>query len=371
MAAEPIRKKRALIFPGFRIGTLTGMGKGLAAAFPGEAGAVFDEVDDILGFELSSLMFNGPEDKLKLLENRLPAVFALNMAIMRVLESRAKTLGVWKDLKDSIDGYVGHSFGEYAALCVAGSIDFKKTVQLMRDNGRSMDRDQRMQDGAMAIVFGTEKTPVIPSEFAKKIADEAALRATARTGKAQFCMVVNDNAPNQAVFSGHKEAIAEIKRIAIEQKLGVKAFNYGVPAHSQSFMGDAVKALRGFVRQLEVRRPTVPFISGCTAQVESNPARIRKLMSQNIAEPVIWQDTVRYMIDRGVTEFIECGDQLCMTIASIGERSASSLKIFALNTAESFDDFLRSLLPEPTAEMGHEAHARTGSGLGLAAKAAM
>jgi len=338
-AEQPI--KRALIFPGFRIGKLTGMGKDLAEAFPNEAGAVFAKVDGALGFKLSTLMFEGPEEKLKLLENRLPAMFALNMVLMSVIESRARGLGVWDALKNSFVGYAGHSFGEYSALCAGGSIDFDKTVLMMRDSGRSMDRDLLMQSGAMAIIFSGDP---IPPETAREIADVAAAQATAETGKEKLCVIVNDNAPNQIVLSGHKEAIEHVKEIAARYELIGRKFNENVPAHSP-LMRNGVKILRGHVAKLQVKVPGVPFISGCTAQFENSPRDIRRMMAENVAVPVMWQDTLRFLGDQGVTQVIECGDQLS-SFVSVAEPRISAVP---LKSPAQIDDFLKSLIEPGTA----------------------
>ena len=182
----------AFTFPG-QGSQAVGMGKALADTFP-EARAVFQEVDDALGESLSDVMWNGPEEGLTLTANAQPALMAVSLAAMRVLEARGL------DLKASVSHVAGHSLGEYSALAAAGSLSVGDAACLLRIRGRAMQEAVPVGKGAMAALLGLDM------ETAGEVATEAA--------QGEVCEVANDNAPGQVVVSGHKAAIERAVDIA-------------------------------------------------------------------------------------------------------------------------------------------------------------
>src|SRR6185312_15888596 len=178
--AEDTMTIRAFTFPGQGSQTV-GMGKELAAVFP-EARAVFDEVDAALGQKLSALMFDGPDDTLRLTENAQPALMAVSLAVVRVLASRGVSL------KEHAAYVAGHSLGEYSALCAAGAFTLADTARLLRIRGQAMQQAVPVGQGAMAAILGLD-LPTVE-------------RAAADASDGEVCAVANDNAPGQVVISG-------------------------------------------------------------------------------------------------------------------------------------------------------------------------
>src|SRR6218665_3448146 len=176
--------KRAFTFPG-QGSQAVGMGKELAEAYP-EARAVFDEVDAALGQKLSQIMFEGPAETLRLTENAQPALMAVSMAVVRVLEAKGVSVGKHADF------VAGHSLGEYSALCAAGVFSIADAARLLRIRGKAMQQAVPVGQGAMAAILGLDL--------------EAVLRAVNDASDGEVCGVANDNAPGQVVISGHVAA---------------------------------------------------------------------------------------------------------------------------------------------------------------------
>ncbi|MBU1305248.1 MAG: ACP S-malonyltransferase, partial [Alphaproteobacteria bacterium] len=184
--------KRAFTFPG-QGSQAVGMGKDLADAFP-EARAVFAEVDDALDQKLSAIMFEGPDDLLRLTENAQPALMAVSLAVVRVLEARGIRLG------DHAAFVAGHSLGEYSALCAAGTFTVADAARLLKTRGQAMQKAVPVGHGAMAALLGLDL------DTARAVAQEA--------GQGEVCEVANDNAPGQVVISGATAAVERALEIA-------------------------------------------------------------------------------------------------------------------------------------------------------------
>jgi [acyl-carrier-protein] S-malonyltransferase len=276
----------AYVFPG-QGSQAVGMGKALAETFP-VARRVFDEVDEALGDKLTTLMWEGPAETLTLTENTQPALVAVSLAAMRVLESEA---GV--DLKRDAKFVAGHSVGEYAALAAAGSVSIADAVRLVRIRGRAMQRAVPVGMGAMAALLGVD------FEQAAAIAAEAA--------QGELVQAANDNGGGQVVVSGHKTAVE--RAVEIAKAKGVRRamlLPVSAPFHS-ALMQPAAEVMAEALGKVTIDTPAVPLIANVTAAPVTDPAQIRRGLVEQVTGTVRWRESVAFMAAAGVTHFYEVG----------------------------------------------------------------
>jgi [acyl-carrier-protein] S-malonyltransferase len=278
--------KRAFTFPG-QGSQAVGMGKDLAAAFP-EARAVFDEVDAALGQKLSEVMFEGPDETLRLTANAQPALMAVSLAVVRVLESKGVRVA------DAAAYVAGHSLGEYSALCAAGVISVADAAKLLRIRGEAMQEAVPVGQGAMAAILGLDL--------------ETVLRAANDAEQGEVCGVANDNAPGQVVISGHAGAVA--RAIELLKAAGAKRalpLPVSAPFHC-ALMRPAADAMEHALGQVEFKAPAVPVVVNVTARPTSDPAAIKAHLVEQVTGMVRWTESVKWLAgEGGVTELYELG----------------------------------------------------------------
>ncbi|WP_421594697.1 ACP S-malonyltransferase [Shinella sp. M27] len=310
----------AFTFPG-QGSQAVGMGKDLADAFP-EARAVFAEVDDALGQKLSAIMFDGPEDTLTLTANAQPALMAVSIAVMRVLEARGLSL------KDKISYVAGHSLGEYSALCAAGTFSLADTARLLRIRGNAMQSAVPVGEGAMAAIIGLEQADV------EAICQEAS--------KGGSCQIANDNGGGQLVISGSKPAVEVAARLATEK--GAKRalmLSVSAPFHS-ALMAPAADAMREALAAVEAKAPIVPVVANVRAAPVSDPQEIVRLLVEQVTGQVRWRETVEWFGKNGVTTLYEVGSGKVLT--GLARRIDKSVTGIAINTPTDIDSALAALL---------------------------
>jgi [acyl-carrier-protein] S-malonyltransferase len=275
----------AFIFPG-QGSQAVGMGADLAKAYPA-ARAVFDEVDEALGQDLSRLMWEGPEDKLTLTENAQPALMAVSLAAIQVLSTK----GV--KLKDRVAYVAGHSLGEYSALAAAGALSLADTARLLKTRGRAMQEAVPVGQGAMAALLGADL------DKAQELANAAA--------QGQVCEAANDNAPGQVVISGAKEAIE--RAIALAPKFGARRavlLPVSAPFHC-ALMKPAAEVMRGALQDVEIKTPVVPLIANVLASPISDPRSIRARLVEQVTGMVRWRETMLFLKANGASTVYEIG----------------------------------------------------------------
>jgi [acyl-carrier-protein] S-malonyltransferase len=282
----------AFVFPG-QGSQAVGMGKALAEAFP-QARAVFDEVDAALGEKLSTTMWEGPADKLTLTENAQPALMAVSLATMRVLQAEA---GV--DLKRDAKYVAGHSLGEYSALAAAGALTVSDTAKLLRVRGRAMQQAVPVGTGAMAALLGLELDAAIA------VANEAA--------QGEVCQAANDNGGGQVVVSGHKSAVERAVEIA-KSKGARRAMMLQVsaPFHC-ALMKPAADAMAEALGKTDMKSPVVPVVANVLAKPISDPQDIVRRLVEQVTGTVRWRECVMFMAGAGVTTFYEIGSGKVLT----------------------------------------------------------
>jgi [acyl-carrier-protein] S-malonyltransferase len=312
--------KRAFTFPG-QGSQAVGMGRDLAATFP-EARAVFDEVDAALGQKLSTLMFEGPEETLRLTENAQPALMAVSLAVVRVLAARGATV-------EKLADYVaGHSLGEYSALCAAGALGLADTARLLKLRGQAMQTAVPVGKGAMAAILGL---------------DMAAVRsAVAEAASAGVCAVANDNAPGQVVISGEVAAVERASALAKEA--GAKRalpLPVSAPFHC-ILMSPAADAMAEALRTVEITAPVVPLVANVTARPIRDPAEILVRLVEQVTAMVRWTESVGWLVgEGGVTELVELGAGKVLT--GLAKRIAPDAAAVSIGTPADVDAFLASL----------------------------
>ncbi len=277
---------RAFVFPG-QGSQAVGMGKELAEAFPA-AREVFEEIDDALSQGLSRLMFEGPVDDLTLTENAQPALMAVSLAVVRVLEAEAGL-----DLAKHAAFVAGHSLGEYSALAAAGAFSIADTARLLKLRGRAMQAAVPVGEGAMAALLGVD-LPV-----AEEIAAEAA--------QGEVCAPANDNAPGQVVLSGHAAAIDRATEIAPDKGARrAMRLQVSAPFHC-SLMQPAADAMAEALAKTMPKMPVVPLVANVTASQVSDPDAIRDRLVEQVTAMVRWREGCLYMQSQGVDSLVELG----------------------------------------------------------------
>lgn len=263
------------------------MGKALADAFA-PARAVFEEVDAALGERLTSIMWEGPAETLTLTENAQPALMAVSLAAMRVLEAHA---GV--DLARAARFVAGHSLGEYSALAAAGALTVADTARLLRLRGRAMQKAVPVGTGAMAALLGLD------FEQAAAVAAEAA--------QGQVCQAANDNGGGQVVVSGDRGAVERAVEIAKEKGARrATMLPVSAPFHC-ALMQPAADAMAEALTSVAVRPPVVPVVANAFVKPLSDPSEIVRALVAQVTGTVRWRESIAFMSAAGVTMFYEVG----------------------------------------------------------------
>lgn len=311
---------RAFIFPG-QGSQFPGMGKDLADAFP-EARHLFEEVDDALDQKLSKIIFEGPESDLNLTENTQPALMAVSMAVMRVLEKQG---GI--KLDQSAAFVAGHSLGEYSALTAAGAFDVATTARLLRLRGQAMQKAVPVGIGAMAAILGLD------FEDVKAIAAAASV--------SEICDAANDNSPGQVVVSGHKAAVEAAMALATER--GAKRallLPVSAPFHCR-LMEPAAETMAEALAKTDIMTPIVPVVANVTAMAVSDPLQIRELLVQQITGVVRWRESVQWMKTQGVADMVEIGAG--KVLAGLVKRIEPDVATTSICTPQQIDALIESL----------------------------
>jgi len=278
----------AFLFPG-QGSQAIGMGRDLYDTYP-EARALYDEADAILGFPLSQLCFTGPKDALDDTINTQPALLTTSIAALRALEQNAK-----QERTIAPAFVAGHSLGEYSALVAAGALEFAEGVRLVRERGRLMKEAGEKQPGMMAAVIGL---------------DDAVVQDMCREHGVQ---VANYNCPGQVVISGTKEGIEAVSRLAKERGAKmVTPLAVSIASHS-ALMASATQRFGRAVAATRFSPARVPVIANITARPISEVAEIQRELTEQLTASVQWARSIQYMLQQGVTTFVEIGPGKVLT----------------------------------------------------------
>ncbi len=310
----------AFIFPG-QGSQKVGMGMELARHF-GSARRVFDEVDDALGRRLSAIIEDGPEEELTLTENTQPALMAVSMAVVRVLEEDFDIR-----LADHGKFVAGHSLGEYSALCAAGAFTLDRTAKLLQTRGRAMQGAVPPGVGGMTAILGLDLSEV------EAVAAEAA--------HGEVCEVANDNAQGQVVLSGHAGAIERAETLAKERgaKRAVR-LNVSAPFHC-SLMQKAAEAMSWALGEASEYPPAIPVVANVTARPETSAGDIVTNLVHQVTGRVRWRESMAFMHGEGVELFVELGAGKVLT--GLVRRNAPGAEGMAVETPADVEKLVERL----------------------------
>ena len=311
---------RAFVFPG-QGSQAVGMGADLAAAFA-TARDVFGEVDEALKQNLSKLMREGPESELVLTENAQPALMAVSLAVVRILEKDGG-----KPLPVMASHVAGHSLGEYSALAAAGSLKVADAARLLKLRGQSMQKAVPVGVGAMAALLGIELEP--------------AMAACVEAALGEVVAVANDNGGGQVVVSGHKDAVE--RAIEAAKARGCKRgmlLPVSAPFHC-SLMQPAADAMKTALEEVTLMPPRVPLVANVLASEISDPAAIKQRLVEQVTGLVRWRESVQYMKSKGVEVLVECGTG--KVLSGLVKRIDKDMTGMALNGPNDIEAFLKTV----------------------------
>ena len=303
----------AFTFPG-QGSQAVGMGKALGATYP-EARAVFDEVDEALGQKLSSVMWEGPAEVLTLTENAQPALMAVSLAVIRVLQAK----GI--NPQTNVAYVAGHSLGEYSALAAAGALTLSDAARLLRIRGSAMQKAVAVGVGAMAALIGPDLAA------ASKIASEAAA--------GQVCDVANDNGAGQVVVSGDRAAVERAVELAKAQ--GAKRailLPVSAPFHC-ALMRPAAKTMQDALRAVKFVSPVVPLVANVVAGPISDPDEIRRSLVEQVTSMVRWRESISFLADSGVDLYVEIGSG--KVLSGLAKRIVSGAETLTIGAPDDID----------------------------------
>ncbi|WP_438446789.1 ACP S-malonyltransferase [Gorillibacterium sp. sgz5001074] len=304
--------KIAFVFPG-QGAQAVGMGKDVYDSHEG-ARRVYDEADAALGFKLTDIVFGGPEETLKMTAYTQPALLTTSLALYEAFRMK----GVQPD-------YVaGHSLGEYSALAVAGVLSYEDAVRTVRARGELMEQAVPGGQGAMAAVLGAERGAL--AELCAKI-----------SGTVGAVELANVNCPGQIVVSGTKEGVQAV--VEMGKEIGAKRvipLEVSGPFHS-SLMKPAAEKLGGVLEGLAMKTASVPVVANVHARPVTEPEEIRRLLVEQVYSPVLWEDTVAWLIAQGVDTFVEIGSG--SVLAGLIKKVDKTVKVISVNSKDAVEGF--------------------------------
>ena len=310
----------AFVFPG-QGSQAVGMGRALAAAFP-VARETFEEVDDALGQRLGRLMAEGPDSELTLTENAQPALMAVSLAVIRVLEREGGL-----DLKRHAAVVAGHSLGEYSALAAVRAFSLADAARLLKRRGLAMQRAVPVGAGAMAALMGLD------IDAARAVAAEAA--------QGEVCAVANDNGAGQVVVSGNKAAVERAAEAATAR--GAKRaimLPVSAPFHC-ALMEPAAREMEEALAAVRLAEPLLPLIANVTAAAVSNPDEIRRLLVEQVTGMVRWRESVLAMKQQGVHDLVEVGAG--RVLSGLAKRIDRDFVVSSLGAPAEIEAFVKTL----------------------------
>ncbi|AHA28228.1 ACP S-malonyltransferase [Candidatus Liberibacter americanus] len=309
-----------LTFPG-QGSQILGMGYELYKAFP-EARLVFEEVDHALDHKLSDIMWNGPQEDLTATHNAQPALTAVSMALIRIMEKGGLCID------KHIDYVAGHSLGEYTALCAARAFSLADTIRLVRERGKSMQESVPEGLGGMAAIIGLDVSVV------ENICDHAS-----RIGA---CQIANDNGGNQLVISGLKDAVKWAADSCLEKGASRAVFlNVSAPFHS-SLMSPAAEVMERMLSVINKSDPIVPILPNVCASPFSDIDKISKFLVRQVTGRVRWRETIQWLLDHGATSIYEVGSGKVLT--GLAKRIDRSISAVSISSIEDIDKALRFII---------------------------
>ena len=320
----------AYVFPG-QGSQYVGMGQDLHDAYP-EAREVFQEADDVLGFHISKICFEGPEDALRDTANAQPAILTMTVACLRALESHL-------DAALEVPRFLaGHSLGLFSALFHSKALDFGRALKLVRERGEQMSVAGRLTEGGMAAIIGLDDDTV--SGICQEVRQEG--ESLVVEGDSQYggVWVANQNCPGQVVISGERQAVQAASDLAAERGAKkVVQLAVSIPSHCP-LMIPAVEGLSEWISELEIREPSIPVIGNVTGRPLRTAEEIKEELVMQLVSPVQWTQSVQYMLAQGVDSFVEIGPR--RVLRSLIRRIDRSARVIGIESTPTLQAFVES-----------------------------
>ena len=300
---------KAILFPG-QGSQVVGMGSEFYNNFS-SVKEIFNSADEKLKFKLSKIILEGPEDQLKLTQNTQPAILTVSYAIFKILKEE------FNYNFENTKYFAGHSLGEYSALLCAGSLSFEDALYLLFERGKSMQEAVPVGKGGMLAVLGSENEEI--EDCIKKIKSKG------------VCEIANDNAPGQIIVSGNIELIQELQNILKENKKKSIILPVSAPFHC-SLMNAAATNMKSKIENVNFTKPNYEIIANVTASPTNDPVEIKKLLVEQIYSKVRWRESILYMANQNITEYLEIGPGKVLT--GLVKRILPSANSSSINSIE-------------------------------------
>ena len=300
---------KAILFPG-QGSQVVGMGSEFYNNFS-SVKEIFNSADEKLKFKLSKVILEGPEDQLKLTQNTQPAILTVSYAIFKILKEE------FNYNFENTKYFAGHSLGEYSALLCAGSLSFEDALYLLFERGKSMQEAVPVGKGGMLAVLGSENEEI--EDCIKKIKSKG------------ICEIANDNAPGQIIVSGNIELIQELQNILKENKKKSIILPVSAPFHC-SLMNAAATNMKSKIENVNFTKPNYEIITNVSASPTNDPVEIKKLLVEQIYSKVRWRESILYMANQNITEYLEIGPGKVLT--GLVKRILPSANSSSINSIE-------------------------------------
>ncbi len=318
------KENTALVFPG-QGSQFIGMGYGLYQNSVA-AKEVFQLVDEVLGYNLSNIIFNGDIAELTKTENAQPALMAVSLAVIRVLEQDFSL-----PVHNIASLVAGHSLGEYSALASTKSISIKEATNLLKIRGNAMAKCGLENNGAMAAVIGAEVELVLDLTKKASVADN---------GIVELCQIANDNSSGQIVISGHRSAIE--RAVAIAKDLGIRKviiLPVSGAFHSE-LMNNASDIMANALKEVNFNNPSVPVVANVTANIVADNLAISQLLTKQVTSSVRWRETMIFMQDNNIENIVEIGAG--KVLCGLATRTNPDFKTFPLLEMSEIESFCKN-----------------------------
>ena len=300
---------KAILFPG-QGSQYVGMGSDFYEKFD-LVKEIFKKVDQTLGYSLSNIILNGPDEKLKLTQNTQPAIMTVGVSIFKVLNEE------FNFKLNNSNFFAGHSLGEYTALVCAGSISLERATYLLHERGKSMQNAVPAGEGAMIAILG-----MTIDEVEKEIS---------LLPKEEVCEIANDNSNSQVVVSGNKKIIEILKNKLKEKKKKGIILPVSAPFHC-SLMKNAAESMKDKIEKTSFLKPNPNIISNVTAKEEHDINKIKPLLIDQITSRVRWRESINFMINNNIRDFIEIGPG--KVLSGLVKKISSDVNIININSLE-------------------------------------
>ena len=300
---------KAILFPG-QGSQIVGMGSEFYNNFS-SVKEIFKSADEKLNFKLSKIILEGPEDQLKLTQNTQPAILTVSYAIFKILKEE------FNYNFENTKYFAGHSLGEYSALLCAGSLSFEDALYLLFERGKSMQEAVPVGKGGMLAVLGSENEEI--EDCIKKIKSKG------------VCEIANDNAPGQIIVSGNIELIQELQNTLKENKKKSIMLPVSAPFHC-SLMNAAATNMKSKIENVNFTKPNYEIITNVSASPTNDPVKIKKLLVEQIYSKVRWRESILYMANQNITEYLEIGPGKVLT--GLVKRILPSANSSSINSIE-------------------------------------